>query len=209
MLGFLKRKKEKFNNKELYLIVGLGNPGREYEGTRHNIGFDAADEISRKFDIPINKNGNFANYGKGKIAGKDVIIVKPVTYMNDSGKSVGKFANFYKLEDASKIIIISDDSDLEVGKIRIRAKGSSGGHNGLKSIIKHLGCEDFTRIRLGVGHRPQGYSQIDWVLGHFNKEDAAAKNKAVAEMPAAVKSIIEDGIQIAMTRHNSKKRGVK
>jgi len=188
----------------MYLIVGLGNPGKEYEHTRHNVGFDTIDVLAKKYNMPLNKKGHVSMYSKGKINGNDVILVKPMTYMNSSGEAVARFANYYKLDDAKQIIIILDDTDLEVGKIRIRPKGSSGGHNGLKSVIKHLGCEDFIRIRIGVGKRPSNYNQIDWVLGHFSKDDNKIINESFEKAADGAICVIESGIDKAMNKYNSK-----
>ena len=152
----------------MFLIVGLGNPGREYDGTRHNIGFEAIDYISSKNNIDINKSKFKVMFGEGFIKGQKVILLKPTTYMNLSGESIREVINFYKI-DNNKIIVIYDDISLEIGKLRIREKGSAGGHNGIKSIIANMGTDVFPRIKIGVG-QPKG-DLVSHVLGRFNKDE--------------------------------------
>ena len=144
----------------MFLIVGLGNPGRQYEHTRHNAGFDVMDALAEKYNISISESGHKALFGKGMIGGQKVILAKPQTFMNLSGESLRPIMDFYKLEPED-FIIIHDDIDLDVGRLRIRRKGSAGGHNGLKSIISHLGSMDFPRVKIGVGEKPKGYDLAD------------------------------------------------
>ena len=152
----------------MFLIVGLGNPGKEYDGTRHNIGFEVINFIANKYNIDVNRSKFKGVIGEGFIGNEKVILLKPTTYMNLSGESIREVINFYKIDD-SGIIIIYDDISLEVGKLRIREKGSAGGHNGIKSIIAHLGGDVFPRIKIGVG-QPKG-DLVSHVLGRFNKEE--------------------------------------
>ena len=168
----------------MFLIVGLGNPGREYDGTRHNIGFEAIDYISSKNNIDINKSKFKGMFGEGFIKGQKVILLKPTTYMNLSGESIREVINFYKI-DNNKIIVIYDDISLEIGKLRIREKGSAGGHNGIKSIIANMGTDVFPRIKIGVG-QPKG-DLVSHVLGRFNK-DEEEDLKEVIEASSSVKS---------------------
>ena len=152
----------------MFLIVGLGNPGREYENTRHNIGFAAIDIIAEKYNIDVNRTKFKGEYGEGFINGNKVILLKPYTFMNLSGESVREAIDFYKLTE-EEVLIIYDDISLEVGRLRIREKGSAGGHNGIKSIINHIGTDVFTRIKIGVG-APKG-DLVNHVLGKFSKEE--------------------------------------
>ena len=155
----------------MFVIVGLGNPSKEYGNTRHNVGFDAIDAIADKYDIYVAELKHRAKIGKGYIGGDKVILAKPLTFMNLSGESVRAIIDYYKVEPETELIVISDDISLAPGQLRIRKKGSAGGHNGLKNIIRHLGGENFQRVRIGVGEKPKDYDLVDWVLGHFSKED--------------------------------------
>ena len=186
----------------MYIIAGLGNPGREYVNTRHNIGFEAIDTIASKYNIKLNKEKFKAIYGEGFIAGEKVLLLKPQTYMNLSGESLRDFVNWYKV-DTENIIIIYDDISLPVGKIRIRPKGSAGGHNGIKSIIFQLGTDVFPRIKIGVGS-PQNkdYDLADYVLGKFSKEEIDILIKTVIRATEAVETIIKYGTEKAMSGFN-------
>ena len=186
----------------MYLIVGLGNPGRDYVGTRHNIGFEAADAICAKYDIKLTKEKFRAVYGDGFIGGEKVIVAKPQTYMNLSGESVRELADWYKLDDEN-IIVIYDDLSLPVGKLRIREKGSAGGHNGIKNIIYQLQTDVFPRIKIGIG-APQHseYDIKDYVLGRFSKEDTEILIKSVIRAADAVEEIIVRGAKSAMNKFN-------
>ncbi len=186
----------------MYLIVGLGNPGREYVGTRHNIGFEAVDAICAKYDIKLNKEKFRAVYGEGRIGGEKVLVIKPQTYMNLSGESVREFRDWFKMEQEN-IIVIYDDISLPVGKLRIREKGSAGGHNGIKNIIYQLGTDVFPRIKIGVGapEHPD-YDVKDYVLGRFSKEETEVLVKTVIQAAAAVEEMILHDPQSAMNRYN-------
>ncbi|MGN6710832.1 aminoacyl-tRNA hydrolase [Anaerocolumna jejuensis] len=187
----------------MYIIVGLGNPTREYEATRHNIGFDAITRISDDYRIPLDFKKHKALCGKGMIAGEKVILAQPQTYMNLSGESVRELKDFYKAE-AKDIIIIYDDISLEPGKLRIRTKGSAGGHNGIKSIIAHLGTEEFPRIRVGVGDKPAGWDLADYVLSRFPKEEQPVIREALGTTSEAVKTILTEGMEQSMNQYNRK-----
>ena len=186
------------------VIVGLGNPGKKYENTRHNIGFAAIDYIAEKEGININTGKYKALVGSGYIDGVKVLLVKPQTFMNLSGESLRPIMDFYKLEPED-FLVIFDDIDLDVGRIRIRRKGSAGGHNGIKSIISHLGSMEFPRIKIGVGAKPPGYDLADYVLGHFSKADQEILQERFEDVYDAVKLIVGDDITEAMNRHNKKK----
>ena len=186
------------------VIVGLGHPGKKYENTRHNIGFAAIDYIAEKEGININTGKHKALVGSGYIDGVKVLLVKPQTFMNLSGESLRPIMDFYKLEPED-FLVIFDDIDLDVGRIRIRRKGSAGGHNGIKSIISHLGSMEFPRIKIGVGAKPPGYDLADYVLGHFSKADQEILQERFEDVYDAVKLIVGDDITEAMNRHNKKK----
>lgn len=188
---------------EIWLVVGLGNPGAQYENTRHNAGFKVIDAFCKNTRTDLNKKKFNAAYGETKIGGIKVLAVKPQTFMNNSGEAVGKLLRFYKTS-AEKVIIISDDTSLPVGKIRIRAKGSAGGHNGLKSIIAHLSTENFIRVKIGVGEKPHpDYDMIDWVLGKLPSEQIKTYDDAVSRGALAIEEIIKSDIQTAMNRFNA------
>ncbi len=186
----------------MYIIAGLGNPGKKYVGTRHNMGFEALDAVAAKYDIAIKKAKFNALYGEGTIEGEKVVLVKPQTFMNLSGESIREFKSWYKTDD-SKIIIIYDDVSLPVGKMRIRPKGSAGGHNGMKSIIYQLGSEDFPRIKIGVGSPDNpDYDLADYVLGKFTKAEVKELIQKAIDTANAVGEIIKNGIEKAMTKYN-------
>lgn len=187
------------------VIVGLGNPGRQYERTRHNIGFAAIDYIAGKNQIEISSKKHKALIGSGYLGGQKVLLVKPQTFMNLSGESLRGVMDFYKLEP-SDFIVIFDDISLDVGQLRIRRKGSAGGHNGIKSIISHLGSMDFPRIKIGVGEKPKGYDLADYVLGHFSKGEIEIYDDVFPDVDDAVKLMVMDDISGAMNQYNKKAR---
>ncbi len=186
----------------MYLIAGLGNPGREYEKTRHNVGFTALDYLAYDQNIKLTKLKFKGAYGEGMISGEKCILLKPQTYMNLSGESVRETAEFFKIEP-NNIIVLYDDVDLEPGRVRIRPKGSAGGHNGIKSIIYQLASEDFTRVRFGVGKAK--FNMVDHVLGRFSEEDGSKVSDAIRKTPDIVKTIIAEGTAEAMNKYNGNK----
>ena len=188
----------------MFIIAGLGNPGREYENTRHNIGFDTIDAIADKYHIQVAELKHKAKIGKGYIGGDKVILAKPLTFMNLSGESVRAIIDYYKVDVETELVVISDDISLLPGQLRIRKRGSAGGHNGLKNIIQHVGGDNFQRIRMGVGEKPKEYDLVDWVLGHFNKEDRKAVDEAIQKAVQAVEIILTDGADAAMNEFNRK-----
>ena len=193
----------------MYIIAGLGNPGRQYEGTRHNIGWQVIDELAGKYNIRVMENKFKGLIGKGMIGGEKVILVKPLTFMNLSGECIGEAVNFYKIDETAELIVVADDISLDVGQIRMRKKGSAGGHNGLKNIIAHLGHENFMRIRMGIGDKPSGYDLADYVLGHFSKEEEKILDESKRTAVLAIETIISDGIDRAMNLYNTKKTAKK
>ncbi len=186
----------------MYLIAGLGNPEKKYEATRHNIGFETIDLFVHKTGIKLNKIKHKAVFGDGIVAGEKVIVAKPQTYMNLSGESIRDIVNFYKIP-VENVIIVCDDINIELGRIRIRPKGSDGGHNGLKSIIYQLGNDNFVRIRMGVG-APKGehYNLADYVLGRFSKEEVEILTPTANRVVDAIETIIKNGVSDAMNKFN-------
>lgn len=187
------------------IIVGLGNPEKEYKNTRHNIGFEVINKLSKDCNIEINKAKYKAHLGEGVISNERVIILKPQTYMNLSGESIADILNFLKLT-SKDIIIVYDDVSLPVGDIKIREKGSAGGHNGIKSIISRLGTDEFLRIKVGVGEKPKNYDLADYVLGKFSKEEESKMQFSIEDASTAIGIILKDGVSTAMNKYNNKNR---
>lgn len=187
----------------MYMIAGLGNPTPEYENTRHNVGFHVIDCIADRFNIDVTENRLKAVCGRGMIGTEKVILLKPQTYMNSSGESVRAAADFYKVTP-DRIIIVSDDIDLPQGQLRIRRSGSAGGHNGLKSIIQHLGSEGFNRVRVGIGAKPEGWDLADYVLSKLKGNDRKCMEEAYDRAAKAVEMIVTEGIAAAMNEFNRK-----
>lgn len=209
MFGFWKNRKRREREREdqkMFCIVGLGNPEKKYENTRHNIGFDVIDAIAEKYSIAVRERGFKALFGKGVIGGQRVILVKPQTYMNLSGESVREVTDYYKIDAEEELIVVSDDVSLETGGIRIRKKGSAGGHNGLKNIILHLGTENFKRIRMGVGEKPKDWDLVDYVLGHFSGQERQMMDQGIEDAVEAVEIMVTDGADKAMNTFNRKKK---
>ncbi|HAT4139365.1 aminoacyl-tRNA hydrolase [Clostridium perfringens] len=183
----------------MILIVGLGNPGKQYEKTRHNIGFDVIDYMADKYNIDVNREKFKGICGEGFIENKKVILLKPLTYMNLSGESIREFANFYKLED-DEIIVVYDDISLDIGRLRIREKGSAGGHNGIKSIIQNLGGDKFPRVKVGVGQPKDNL--VNHVLGKFSKEDREHIEKVIPVVSDAIVEIVKNDAKESMNKFN-------
>ncbi len=188
----------------MYLIVGLGNPGRQYEGTRHNMGFDVIDCLIEKHGIPQSGVKFNAMFGKGIIGGERVVLMKPLSFMNLSGGPVQETANYFKIDPETEIIVIYDDIDLEPGQLRIRKKGSAGGHNGIKDIIRRLGTDNFLRIKVGVGAKPKDWDLADHVLGRFADSERKLVDEAIVRAADAVEMILANGADAAMNRYNVK-----
>lgn len=188
----------------MYIIVGLGNPGKQYEHTRHNVGFDTIDVLAERYHISVDAKKHKALYGKGLIEGNKVILAKPQTYMNLSGESVRELIDFYKIDETEELIVIYDDISLDPGQLRLRAKGSAGGHNGIKNIIAHLGGQEFKRVKVGVGEKPKGYDLADYVLSRFPKEEREKVDAALERAADAAVKIITDDMAAAMNEYNKK-----
>ena len=190
----------------MFLIVRLGNPEKKYDKTRHNIGFDTIDALADKYNISMNEKKHKALCGTGVIDGVKVLLAKPQTYMNLSGDSVVEIVNFYKIDPEEEMIVIFDDISLAPGNIRVRKKGSAGGHNGIKSIIARTGTQNFMRIKVGVGEKPAGWDLADHVLGHFSREDRALVEDAIKDAEAAAVLMMQGQVDKAMNDFNAKKQ---
>lgn len=188
--------------KERWMVVGLGNPGKKYENTRHNAGFMALEVLEQEFGATPFGNKQTATLTKAKVGGKEVLFVRPLTFMNLSGKAVNEVGSYYKIPQ-ERIIVIADDVSMDVGRMRIRDKGSDGGHNGLKDILRVLGSQQLVRIKLGVGQKPHpDYDLADWVLGKFSKEEKAKLEEVLTGVPGAVKLLLDGDISGAQNRFN-------
>lgn len=188
--------------KKMYIIVGLGNPGKKYEHSRHNIGFETIDYIAEQNDIIFAEKNKKAWIGKGYVEGQKVVLVKPLTYMNLSGESVREIADFYKIETTTELLVIYDDISLPVGKLRVRKSGSAGGHNGIKNIIANLGDQKFPRVKMGVGEKPAHYDLADYVLGHFSKEDMKIMEDSMIAVERIARLFVQGKIDQAMNDFN-------
>ncbi|MBS5429764.1 MAG: aminoacyl-tRNA hydrolase [Lachnospiraceae bacterium] len=188
----------------MFIIAGLGNPTLQYRGTRHNVGFDVIDTLADKYNIAVETRKSRALIGKGIIAGQKVLLVKPQTYMNLSGESIGELVSYYKVDEEQELLVIYDDVSLDVGQLRIRRKGSAGGHNGIKDIIRHLGTDVFPRIKIGVGEKPKGYDLADYVLGHFSREEREMMEEGYQKATEAVEMILAGELDEAMNVFNRK-----
>ena len=192
----------------MYLIAGLGNPGKQYEATRHNMGFDTIDCLVEKHNIPQGGVKFNAMYGKSIIGGEKAILMKPLSYMNLSGGPIREMANYFKIDPETEMIVIYDDIDLEPGQLRIRKKGSAGGHNGIKHIIQQLGTQTFVRIKVGVGAKPKGWDLADHVLGRFGSNERKLVEEAQERACKAVEMIMADSVDAAMNQFNKKMENV-
>ena len=190
----------------MFIIAGLGNPTLQYEGTRHNVGFDVIDMLADRYNISVDGRKGRALIGKGMIGGQKVLLVKPQTYMNLSGESLRELVNYYKIDEEHELLVIYDDISLDVGQLRIRKKGSAGGHNGIKNIIAHLGGQVFPRIKVGVGEKPPKYDLADYVLGHFSKAEQELMSEGYDNAVKAVELIVSDQMSEAMNEYNRKKK---
>ena len=197
--------KHRIWRKYMYLIAGLGNPGREYDNTRHNAGFASIDRLAEKNHISIDMKKFQALCGTGYIGGQKVLLLKPQTYMNLSGESLRAACDFFKIDPEQELIVIYDDISLAPGQLRIRAKGSAGGHNGIKSIISHLGTQVFLRVKVGVGEKPQGWDLADYVLGHFSKEEQQVMQESFDRAADAAAALLSEEVQQVMNEYNTHK----
>ena len=185
----------------MYLIVGLGNPEEDYGGTRHNMGFDTLNKIAKQYEIEINKKKFKGLYGKGKIENKDVILLKPQTFMNLSGESIKECIDFYKI-NLENIIVIYDDIDIDKGIVKLRKKGSAGTHNGMKSVIQCIGTGEFSRVRIGIGMPEHKGDLINYVIGYVPEDEKEVLDKGCETAKNAIIEILKDGIDIAMNKFN-------
>lgn len=201
-------KNQEFKGQEFYCVVGLGNPGRQYEETKHNVGFKVIDRLAEKYDIKVDKFKNKAFVGDGMIRNKRVLLVKPQTYMNLSGESVREIVNFYKIPQ-ERFVVIFDDTSLPCGSVRIREKGSHGGHNGIRNIIDQMGTDQFNRIKVGIGEKPSGWDLADYVLGKFNEDDLPAMDEGMDKAVKGVELMLSRGIAEAANRVNQKPKTMK
>lgn len=188
----------------MFIIAGLGNPTLRYEGTRHNVGFDVIDLLADKYNIVVDTRKGRALIGKGIIEGQKVILAKPQTYMNLSGESIRSLVDYYKVDEEEELVILYDDVSLDVGQIRIRKRGSAGGHNGIKSIIQHLDTDIFMRVKIGVGEKPKKYDLADYVLGHFSKAEREQMEEGYENCAKAVGMMINGNTDGAMNEYNRK-----
>ena len=188
----------------MYLVAGLGNPGKQYEATRHNMGFDTIDYLIEEYKVPQGGVKFNVMYGKTMIGGEKVILMKPLSFMNLSGGPIRDMVNYFKIDPETELIVIYDDIDLDPGQLRIRKQGSAGGHNGIKDIIRQLGTEKFLRIKVGVGAKPKGWDLADHVLGRFSTEDRKLVDEAIGKAAKAVDIMIEQGADAAMNEYNRK-----
>ena len=189
----------------MYIIAGLGNPERRYFNTRHNIGYEVVDALSDEYRIDMNIDKHKAICGRGVIEGEKVLLMKPLTYMNLSGQAIVSALSDYKEEPSDSLLVLCDDVNLPPGMIRLRERGSDGGHNGLKNIIALTGSEDFKRIRVGVGEKPPRYDLVDWVLGHYSDGDRKLMDEAIGDCVKATALIVAGDISKAMNLYNKKK----
>ena len=189
----------------MFLIAGLGNPGMKYDGTRHNMGYDVITELIDRYHVPPSGTAMKALYGKGRIEGEPVILIKPLTYMNLSGEAVQQFAHYYKIDPEKELIVIYDDIDLAPGQIRIREKGSAGSHNGMKSVIQCMGTDTFPRVRIGIGAKPENWDLADYVLTRPASDERVAIDDAIRAAADAIALIVTGEIEDAMSRFNSKR----
>ncbi len=187
----------------MYIIAGLGNPGRQYAGTRHNMGFNVVTRIADDYKMQITIKEHKALCAKGFVGGQKVLLALPQTYMNLSGESIKELINYYKVDPATELMVIYDDVSMDVGRIRMRAKGSAGGHNGIKNIIAELGTDVFPRMKVGVGEKPKGWDLADYVLGRFSDEENEVMRRMLARGSDACRDFILYGIQEAMNRYNN------
>lgn len=190
----------------MFIIAGLGNPDKKYEKTRHNAGFEVIDRLAEKYNISVDTKKHRALIGKGIIQGEKVILAKPQTYMNLSGESIRSILDYYKADVNEELLVIYDDINLDNGQLRVREKGSAGGHNGIKNIIACTGTEKFLRIRVGVGEKPRGCDLADYVLGHFSQAEKELMDEGYNKAVHAAELILSGDIQAAMNEYNRKKK---
>lgn len=193
----------------MFLIVGLGNPGEQYLKNRHNVGFQSVSYLAQRHGLSFNEKQHKARLANGMIAGQRVVLAKPFTYMNDSGQAVAALVRWHKLDPTNQLLVIYDDLDLPFATIRLRANGSAGGQNGMKSIIQLLGTQTFPRLRVGIGRPTDARAPKDYVLGNWDREQAAQLPDLYGRVADAIETVLRDGLTLAMTRFNAAERPVK
>ncbi len=193
----------------MYIIAGLGNPTAQYQGTRHNVGFDVIDKLADRYNISVEGRKSRALVGRGIIEGHKVLLVKPQTFMNLSGESIRGLVDYYKIDPETELLVVYDDISLDVGQLRIRKKGSAGGHNGIKNIIAQLDTQVFARIKVGVGEKPKGYDLADYVLGHFSKAEREIMEEGYENALEAIRLFLNEEINRAMNLYNCKGKSEK
>ncbi len=189
------------SQRDWYLVVGLGNPGPRYADTRHNVGFWIAETLADRHGLDLTRQRHEARQGRGVIAGRDVVLALPQTFMNDSGRAVGRLARFYRVPP-ERILVMYDDVALDIGQLRLRLKGSAGGHKGVASIIQHLGTEEFPRLRFGIGPAPKNRALVDFVLSPFSRQELALVEERIAVAAEAAETCLAEGVEAAMNRFN-------
>ena len=207
-MGLFDRFKNQDKGQEFFVIAGLGNPGREYAETKHNVGFCVIDRLAEKYHIDVTKFKQKALIGDGTINGKRVLLVKPQTFMNLSGESIREIVNFYKIPQ-DRFVVIYDDTSMPAGQIRLREKGSHGGHNGIRNIIDQMGTDVFNRIKVGIGEKPKGWDLADYVLAKFNPDDLPAMEEGMEKAVKGVELILSRGVAEAANRVNQKPKSMK
>ncbi len=207
-MGLFERFKNQERGQEFFAIVGLGNPGRQYEETKHNVGFHVIDRLAKKHGIDVTKFKHRAFVGDGTIGGKRVLLIKPQTFMNLSGESVREIVNFYKIPQ-DRFVVIFDDTSLPAGSVRIREKGSHGGHNGIRNIIVQMGTDEFWRIKVGIGEKPNGWDLADYVLAKFDADALPQMEQGMDKAAQGVELILSRGINEAMNRINQRPKPPK
>lgn len=207
-MGFFDKFKNGGDGQDFFVVAGLGNPGPQYEGTKHNVGFDVIERLGKKYNIEIGKFKHKAFVGDGMIGKRRVLLVKPQTYMNLSGESIREIVNFYKIPQEN-FVVIYDDTSLPVSGVRIREKGSHGGHNGIRNIIAQMGTDEFLRIKVGIGEKPNGWDLADYVLSKFKQDDLPMIEQGADKAVEAVELILSRGASDAMNRLNQKPKEPK
>lgn len=207
-MGLFNKMKNNDKGQEFFVIAGLGNPGPKYEGSKHNVGFDVLDRLAKKYNIKIDKFKHKALIGDGMIQDKRVLLVKPQTFMNLSGESIREIVNFYKIGQ-DHFVVVYDDTSLPVSGVRIREKGSHGGHNGIRNIIAQMGTDEFCRIKVGIGEKPNGWDLADYVLARFDKDDLPMIEQGADKAVQAAELILSQGVMDAMNRINQKPRATQ
>lgn len=208
MMGIFDRFQKQSGGQEIFCIVGLGNPGRQYAETKHNVGFHVIDRLAEKYEIKVDKFKHKALVGDGTIRGRRVLLVKPQTFMNLSGESVREIVNFYKIPQ-ERFLVIFDDTSLPCGSVRIREKGSHGGHNGIRNIIDQMGTDVFCRIKVGIGEKPNGWDLADYVLAKFAPDDLPLMEQGVDKAVQGAELVLSRGVAEAMNRVNQKPKTMK